>query len=193
MEDQLEILTEIIRNDIKNFEGYEVKEDGTVILTSEKSADKNATPERQKEVYEENKDCYKFIKAVEKLNPIYNDLFLASIKQNILNQELVYRYNILLPLADTYFIYEKLKTNEELLARKKKTKLLSDKVKPETDYTKKTMLIELAMKNFKLIDSTTQKQVLSLVLGTIDVAEKEENIEDSNKGYIEEFIKLNTH
>jgi len=191
MEDQLKALTEIIKNDINKFEGYELTEEGTVILTTEKSADKNATPERQKETYEENKDCYKFMKAVEKLNPIYNDMFLVSIKQSILTQELLYDYNILLPLCDTYFIYEKLKTNEKLLAKQKKTKLSSNKIKPKTEYTKKTSLIELAIKNFQLIDNTTQKQILSLVLGTIDVADKEENIEKANKNFIEEVIKSN--
>lgn len=193
MEDQLKSITELIKNDIDNFEGYELKEDGTVILVTEKSADKNATPEIQKQKYEEIKDCYNFIKAVEKLNPIYNDIFLVTIKQNVLTNELMYKYNILLPLCDTYFIYEKLKTNEKLLAKQKKTKLLSDKIKPKTDYTKKTGLIELAIKNFKLIDSITQKQILSLVLGSIDVADKEKDIENSNNRYMDEIIRLNTH
>lgn len=193
MEDQLKSITELIKNDIDNFEGYELKEDGTVILVTEKSADKNATPEIQKQKYEEIKDCYQFIKAVEKLNPIYNDIFLVTIKQNVLTNELMYKYNILLPLCDTYFIYEKLKTNEKLLAKQKKTKLLSDKIKPKTDYTKKTGLIELAIKNFKLIDSITQKQILSLVLGSIDVADKEKDIENSNNRYMDEIIRLNTH
>ena len=193
MTDILEIITEMIKNDINNFEGYTITEDGTVILTSEKSADKNATPERQKEVYKDNKDCYNFLKAVEKLNPVYDNFFLMNIKQSVLTEELAYNYNILLPLCDTYFIYEKLKTNEKLLGKKKKTKLASEKIKPKTDYTIKTGLIELAMKNFNLIDTTTQKQVLSLILGTIDVANKEDNIEDSNKRYIDELIKLNVH
>lgn len=186
---QFEIITEIIKNNIEDFEGYTLTEEGTVILTTEDSADKNATIEIQKEVYEENKDCYKFIKSVEKLNPIYNDMFLTNIKQSNLEHELMYKYNILLPLCDTYFIYEKLKTNEELLKKKKKTKLLSEKIKPETDYTIKTGLIELAVKNFKLIDTVTQKQILGLILGSIDVANKEENIESSNRRFEEEVLK----
>ena len=193
MEENLKIITEMIKEDIDNFSGYELTEDGTVILTSEKSADENATPERQQEIYKEYKDCYKYIKAVEKLNPIYNDLFLATVKQNMLSQELLYNYNILLPLCDTYFIYEKLRTNEKLLAKQKKTKLLADKIKPTTEYTKKTGLIELAVKNFNLIDKTTQKQILGLVLGSIDVAEKEKDVESSNDRYIKKVIRLNTH
>ena len=138
-----------------------IDEKGNITLTTEKLIDKVFTPEEQELFYHDIKDCSIFIKEVEVLNEINsNPVAKQYVKRN--PDEL----NFEQPFIDTQYIYNSLKDNEYLQQKAKKTKLLSDKIKAQTEYIKQTKVIELAIKNYKHIDPTPRKQIIALVIAT---------------------------
>ena len=141
-----------------------VTEEGKINLTTHELIEGMFTLQEEEELYNQVKDCYTYIKCVEELNNINLNPVLKNSLKGDPSKISVFET----PFFDTVAIYESEKDNEELKKKRKKTKLLSDKVQPQTEYVKQTSLIELAIKNFKLIPKDTQRQILVLVMSTID-------------------------
>lgn len=141
-----------------------ITEEGTVILTTHEFIEGMLTPQEEEEAYNNFKDCYTYINCVEELNKINLNPVLKNSLKGDPSKFSVFE----LPFMETIGIYESLKDNEELKERRKKTKLLSDRIQPQTEYVKQSSLIELALKNFKLIPKVTQRQILALMFSTVD-------------------------
>lgn len=154
----------------KNFLGYEIGKD-KVKLTNEKVFTQvGATEEDIKQMYDQYKDCYLYSKAVKVFNEVYNNELLKTTYQSIITDQVNYTFDITLVEVDTYLLYNILIENKDLLATKNKTNCLTDKIKPKTNYTKQAVIIELAMKHIKLLDDKTRKQVIAIVMQTINDA-----------------------
>jgi len=171
--------------------GYELNKDGSLKLANERVFDYVGMSDDMIELlYDDLKDCQAYIKAVKKFNKVYNNIFLnqkaqieASLKfkqrssntSYIEHNESIYempsQFDINLVLLDTCLLCEKLADNDIVLANKDKFKLLSDKIEPKTEFIKMVNVIELAFKNYKKFDRTTQKQLVALVKQTIGDAE----------------------
>ena len=155
-----QVLKEMIKADIEKYEGYTINGNDVICHVDRIQADFDA-------IYDKFKDCAEYIKAVKKFNAIYTDDFINYTMQSYLTDNLNFPFNVMLSFIDTYFIYQKLKDNDLILAEKKKIKLKCDKIKPKSIYTRNASYIELAMKRYKKLDDTTKKEVLSIVYYTV--------------------------
>lgn len=151
--------------------GYDFDDDGSLILANERSFSKDGVTDEEIETeYNKLKDCYDYVKAVEKFNIVYNNVFALQKAQIDMSLNNLGNFDIMLVLIDTQLLYDKLKDNEIVLNNKKKFKLLTSKIKPKTYFIEMVNVIELAFKNYKKFDDKMQKQILALVIQTINDA-----------------------
>lgn len=153
--------------------GYEINDDGSLTLTNERVfTEYGITDAEIEETYNYLKDCYEYAKAVEKFNIAYNNAFALQKAQVEASLNSNGKFDIMLVLIDTQLLYDELKDNEIVLKNKKNYKLLTDKIKPRTYFIDMVNVIELAFKNYKKFDDKTQKQLLALIMLTVNDAEK---------------------
>ena len=156
--------------------GYEVT-DEEINLTNERLfTEKGVTEEDILKMYEDYKDCELYAKAIKLLNNLYSNELLLDSYQSILNDTVSFKFDVRLVMYDTYLLSDKLTKNEKLLATKKKTKLLTERIEPKTEFLEKANIIELAMKHYKDLDNKTQKQVLALVMQSVHDSDIIDNI-----------------
>lgn len=189
-QDILEALKEMIKANIEKFKpGYAIDETGNVINVNAKN---NTQSLKELEpLYNEYKDCDAYAKAVSNFNHIYTNILTVDAMNKYANNELKFPFKIYLPFIDVYFIYDKIKDNQLIVEKYKKTKLKCNKINPYTDYVKKSSYIELAMKLYKKLDDETKKDILGLVHFTIRDAEIIDNPNLYNTMYLKELADVN--
>ena len=188
--EQFKLLKEIIKADIEKYPGYIITDDGDVMYNHD-PANENPTMQQVDLLYNQIKDCDKYAKAVTNLNYIYSNILTNNTMQGYMDNYADFPFNIMLPMIDTYFVYQNLKDNEIILSKKKKTKLKCDKINPISDYTKKASIVELAIKNYNKLDDVTKKEIVSLVYNTIKDADTIDNIDVHNMEYLLKVARLN--
>jgi len=186
----IQMLKEIIKADIEKYPGYIITDDGDVIYNYD-PGNENPTMQQVDLLYNTVKDCVAYVNAVTNLNYIYSNMLTNNTMQSYMENYADFQFNIMLPMIDTYFVYQNLKDNEIILSKKKKTKLKCDKINPISDYTKKASYVELAMKNYNKLDDVTKKEIVSLVFNTIKDADTIDNVDYHNMEYLLKVAELN--
>lgn len=186
----IQMLKEIIKADIEKYPGYIITDDGDVKYNYDPK-NENPTMQQVDTLYHNLKDCVAYVNAVTNLNYIYSNMLTNNTMQSYMENYADFQFNIMLPMIDTYFVYQNLKDNEIILSKKKKTKLKCDKINPISDYTKKASYVELAMKNYNKLDDVTKKEIVSLVFNTIKDADTIDNVDYHNMEYLLKVAELN--